>query len=271
MTSAEASSLPPTLPDWASIWESTLGWMPTSSQQQQFQALYAQILEGNRQLNLTRITEPVEFSEKHLWDSLRGIQDLLSPPLAAPSPAPESPKSSSPFSAIDIGTGAGFPGIPIAIVQPEWTVTLLDSTRKKITFLEQMLKTLELPNVKTLVGRVEEVGQQRYYRAQYDLALIRAVSGASVGAEYTLPLLRVGGLAVLYRGQWTEAEAEALERATDLLGGKIEAIAAFKTPISQSDRHCIYLRKVKQTPAPYPRLIGIPEQKPLGIAKIETD
>lgn len=248
---------PPSLPDWTPLWQETLHWIPTPAQTQQFQALYHLILAGNQHLNLTRITDPLEFSEKHLWDSLSGIQEFLSvPPPVALLPTP--------FSVIDIGTGAGFPGIPIAIAQPNWTVTLLDSTRKKITFVEQLLKTLELTSVKTLVGRVEAIGQQRHHRERYDLALIRAVAPASVCAEYALPLLKADGCAVLYRGQWTEAEAETLTVAADMLGGKIDAIAAFKTPMTQSDRHCITLRKIAPTPSQYPRLTGIPAQKPLG-------
>jgi 16S rRNA (guanine527-N7)-methyltransferase len=252
----------PLLPEWADLWQASLSWVPTAAQRQQFQTLYELILAGNQQLNLTRITEPTEFLEKHLWDSLSGIQKFLVSAVPAdaiaPLPAP-------PLKAIDIGTGAGFPGIPIAIVQPHWSVTLLDSTRKKLTFLDQTLQTMNLPNAKTLVGRVEEMGQTRQHRGQYDLALIRAVAGATVCAEYTLPLLKVQGEAVLYRGQWTVAEEQALTLALEQLGGTIQQVTAFKTPISHSDRHCIYLQKTRPTPAEFPRLTGIPSQKPLGV------
>jgi len=250
--------IPPTLPDWTALWPDTLGWSPTTEQVQQFQTLYTQILEGNQRLNLTRITEPIAFAEKHLWDSLRGIQSFLSPT----STSNEQPTPAA-CTAIDIGTGAGFPGLPVAIAQPHWTVTLLDSTRKKMTFIEQLLPSLQLTTVKPIVGRVEDIGQQRHHREHYDLALIRAVAAASVCAEYSLPLLKVGGLAVLYRGQWTAAETIALAEAVSLLGGQIEAIDHFQTPITNSERHCISLRKVRSTPAQYPRAIGIPEQKPL--------
>lgn len=250
--------LPPTLPDWTALWAGTLGWSPTAEQVQQFQTLYTQILAGNQALNLTRITTPIDFAEKHLWDSLRGIQALLAPAAIA---TEQSPPTS--FAVIDIGTGAGFPGLPVAIAQPHWTVTLLDSTRKKMMFIEQLLPALQLTNVKPLVGRVEAIGQQRHHRAQYDLALIRAVASASVCAEYCLPLLKAGGLAVLYRGQWTEAETIALEAAVSLLGGQIAAIDHFQTPITHGERHCISLRKVHSTPAQYPRAIGIPAQQPL--------
>jgi 16S rRNA (guanine527-N7)-methyltransferase len=241
------------LPEMAEIWQETLNWQPTAQQQLQFQQLYELILEGNRQLNLTRITEPQEFWEKHLWDSLRGI-------------APQQQFISSlqeGASVIDIGTGAGFPGIPVAITAPNCTITLLDSTRKKITFLDKILTELALDNAKTLVGRVEEIGQQRQHRQSYDVALIRAVGTASACAEYALPLVKQCGLAVIYRGNWTEEETTALENAVNQLGGVIEAIAQFTTPLSKSVRHCLYLRKIAATPANFPRAVGVPTQKPL--------
>jgi len=241
------------LPEMAEIWHKTLNWQPTAQQQLQFQQLYELILEGNSQLNLTRITEPQEFWEKHLWDSLRGIaaqkQFISSLQVGA--------------SVIDIGTGAGFPGIPVAIAFPNCTITLLDSTRKKVTFLETILTALALSNGKPLVGRVEEIGQQRQHRQSYDIALIRAVGTASVCAEYALPLVKPGGLAVIYRANWTDEESTALQNAVDQLGGVIEAIEKFTTPVSESIRHCLYLRKVAATPGNFPRAVGVPTQKPL--------
>jgi len=286
------NSIFPSLPEMADIWQQTLNWQPTVHQQTQFQQLYELILEGNTQLNLTRITEPLEFWEKHLWDSVRGISFLLSgnnhnSPLSTPvaplgedsrvggfpdlselsveTPRPHwLPSSpSSPPSFIDIGTGAGFPGIPIAITVPNCTVTLLDATRKKISFIEKIQAALSLTNVKTLTGRSEVIGQESQHRQTYDIALIRAVGTASVCAEYTLPLLKQGGLAVVYRGSWTEAETASLENALNQLGGVIESIEQFTTPLSHSIRHCLYLRKIKTTPAKFPRAPGIPTQKPL--------
>ncbi len=259
--SEPVQSEPAILPDLPEIWQTTLHWQPTSQQQAQFQYLYAGVLTANQQLNLTRITAPQDFWEKHLWDSLRGIQSFLEPECRGVLQNALAEKT--PVSVIDIGTGAGFPGIPVAIAQPTWIVTLLDSTRKKIDFLNQLLAELAITNAKTLVERVEQLGQQYAYRASYDLALVRAVAAATVCAEYALPLLKLGGLAVLYRGQWTEAEAIALDHALELLGGKVEAVESFTTPISASDRHCLYLRKVAPTPFTYPRPIGIPSQKPL--------
>lgn len=229
----------PLLPEMADLWQQTMNWQPTAQQQSQFQRLYELTLEGNRQLNLTRITDPLEFWEKHLWDSLRGIASLL--------PTVETKVTSSlPMQrVIDIGTGAGFPGVPVAIAMESWTVTLLDSTRKKITFLDTLLAQLGIQNATTLIGRAEIVSKQLDHRRTYDVALVRAVGSAALCAEYSLPLLKVGGLAVLYRGHWTDAEAEALQGAIEQLGGAIEANEEFTTPLSQSVRHCLYIRKVK--------------------------
>lgn len=245
----------PLLPEMPELWQQTLNWQPTAEQQCQFQRLYELTLEGNRQLNLTRITDPLEFWEKHLWDSVRGV---------APRGAIASlQKDASEQRAIDIGTGAGFPGIPVAIALGSLTVTLLDSTRKKMTFLQKLLVQLAIQNATTVISRAESIGQQPQYRQTYDVALIRAVGPASVCAEYTLPLLKIGGLAVLYRGQWTDSDAEALQSPVEHLGGVIESTEEFTTPLSQSIRHCLYLRKVAPTPTEFPRSAGIPAQQPL--------
>ncbi len=231
----------------ANIWQETLNWIPTTEQQSQFQRLYELILEGNQKLNLTRITDPEEFWEKHLWDSLRGITPLLT--------------TATTF--IDLGTGAGFPGIPVAVAVTNSTVTLVDSTQKKIAFINETLTKLSLKNVKTFTSRAEEIGQQPKHRKNYDVALIRAVSTGSVCSEYTLPLLKQGGLAVIYRGNWTQDETASLENAVKQLGGVIESIEKFTTPLTHSIRHCLYVRKIADTPAKFPRPVGIPTQKPL--------
>jgi 16S rRNA (guanine527-N7)-methyltransferase len=262
----------PSLPEMANIWQQTLYWTPTVQQQMQFQRLYEFILEGNRQLNLTRITDPQEFWEKHLWDSLRGIVRFLrdrgvgevgeaGEAEGGNTLSPSSPSSSLSF--IDIGTGAGFPGIPVAISVANSTVTLLDSTRKKTVFLEKIGAELDLTNVKALTSRSEEVGQHPQHRQTYDVALIRAVGTASVCAEYALPLLKQDGLAVLYRGNWIEEETKSLENAVNQLGGIIESIDQFTTPLTHGIRHCVYLRKVATTPSQFPRPVGVPSQKPL--------
>ncbi|WP_211293057.1 16S rRNA (guanine(527)-N(7))-methyltransferase RsmG [Brunnivagina elsteri] len=238
------------------IWQDTLNWQPSNAQQALFQRLYELVLVGNQKLNLTRITEVNDFWEKHLWDSIRGFKVCLE----GLSKMTSSPSS---LSMIDIGTGAGFPGIPAAIVIPYSQVDLLDSTQKKLTFIDQVIGELKLDNVKTVIGRAEEVGQLRSFRQQYNVALIRAVASATVCAEYSLPLLKKGGLAIIYRGTWTDEENSALENAISGLGGKIECIDKFETPLTNSTRHCLHVRKIAHTPAEYPRAIGIPTQYPL--------
>jgi 16S rRNA (guanine527-N7)-methyltransferase len=241
----------PQLPEMFELWQQTLKWQPTIQQQQEFDRLYRAILEGNRQFNLTRITEPKDFWEKHLWDSLTGIWGL------------SQAERDKPLKIVDIGTGAGFPGLPIAIVLPHWQVTVLDSTQKKIAFIQGLLKQLNLHNVTPLVGRAEALGKQANERETYDLALVRAVSDASVCAEYALPLVKIGGTVILYRGTWQPADTQMLAPAVDRLGGKIDRVDRLQTPLSQSIRHCIYLRKERATSSQFPRAVGIPNKQPL--------
>jgi 16S rRNA (guanine527-N7)-methyltransferase len=243
----------------------TLSWSPQAIQQEQFTQLYSEILRGNRQFNLTRITDEEAFWEKHIWDSLSG----LSPWLSRENPSEISGEvfgkmsQLQPQRGIDIGTGGGFPGIVAAIVLPQTQITLLDSTRKKITFLQEVIQTLKLNTVKMIVDRVETLGHDRQHRSQYDLALIRAVGTPAVCAEYALPLLKLGGTAVLYRGQWTGEEEKHLSQVAQQLGGELKAVQAWTTPLTGGIRHCVYLNKVGPTPNAYPRAIGVPSQTPL--------
>lgn len=243
------------------VWEQTLNWQPSPQQQQQFQRLYELIVEGNRQLNLTRITNPEDFWEKHLWDSLRGIKFLIS--AQKEREEREEGVEGEEIKIIDLGTGAGFPGIPAAIIVNNCTINLVDSTKKKINFIDSILPKLNLNNVKATTCRAEEIGRDSKHRENYDIALIRAVASASACAEYALPLLKPGGLAVIYRGSWTEEENIGMENAVKQLGGKIESIEQFNTPLSQGDRHCLYLRKIGNTPAKFPRAVGVPSRHPL--------
>jgi len=240
------------------IWEETLNWKPSAQQQRRFQRLYELILEGNRQLNLTRITDPEDFWEKHLWDSLRGIKFLVSE-------GEEKGKGidNKNQEIIDLGTGAGFPGIPTGITVDNCTINLVDSTNKKINFIDSILPKLNLNNVRATTCRAEEIGRDSKHRETYDIALIRAVASASACAEYALPLLKQGGLAVIYRGSWTKEENTNMENAVQQLGGIIESIEQFNTPLSKGDRHCLYLRKIASTPAKFPRAVGVPAHRPL--------
>ncbi len=234
-------------------WPPSLVWQPDGEQIEAMVKLYQGVLTGNARLNLTRITAPLDFLEKHLWDSLAGV--LLS----------DDCRNLPQAKVIDIGTGGGFPGLPVALVWPQWSVALLDSTRKKINYLEELGHRLGLANLAYLVARAEAVGNQSQHRSQYDLALIRAVGEGVVCAEYALPLVKLGGMVVLYRGQWSEVEAKQLERACALLGGKVSATVAAVTPWSGAQRHFIYLTKEKPTPNDFPRAIGVPRSHPLGL------
>ncbi len=261
----------PILPSNVKLWEKTMNWQPDEGHLLEFQSLYEGILQGNQVLNLTRITAPDEFWEKHLWDSLRGITPLLSQASGSTSESVSSPTMGMVSSeggnesvrAIDIGTGAGFPGLPVAIACPEWQVTLLDSTRKKITFLQGLINQLGMENARAIVGRVEEIGRSREHRERYDFAFARAIGPTMVCAEYALPLVKVGGLAILYRGHWTEEEAQVVSAGVEQLGGMVDFVEKFTTPLTDSVRTCVYLRKVAPTGPEFPRAVGIPGQNPL--------
>lgn len=289
LNQSDERSLLPNSAEYQMIWETTIGWHPDADQLQLFQQMYRAVLQGNQVFNLTRITEPEEFWEKHLWDSMSGIRAFLNEDtpsdesselipfdisttdtsIAATSAAGDSEKRdggtlvTQPLNVIDIGTGAGFPGLPVAIACPAWQVTLLDSTRKKTRFLDAVITALHIQNAATVTERVEAVGRAPRSREHYDLALLRAVAPVSVCAEYALPLLKLGGWAVLYRGHWTDEDAETLLPALDVLGGEVELIDQLHTPLSKGDRHCIILRKVAPTPDDFPRSVGVPAKDPL--------
>ncbi len=209
---------------------------------------YGLVRVANEHLNLTRLLEPADYWEKHLWDSLQGLALLELPPEGR---------------AIDVGSGAGFPGIPLAICLPTWQFTLLDSTQRKVAFLQELAESLALSNVKAVAGRAETLGHEGDFRARYDLATIRAVGSAPECLEYCLPLLKLGGQALLYRGHWTEAEADVCAAAAQQLGGTVVATHAFTTPVTACQRHCLIVRKTHATPFDYPRRPGIPKQQPL--------
>lgn len=241
-----------TLPHYPDHWQASLNWQPDTRLLQHFQALYDALQQANQQLNLTRITAPEDFWEKHLWDSLQGVGAWL---------MDCSPSSQR---VIDIGTGGGFPGLPVALVFPQWSITLLDATRKKIATLRELYQALELSNVVAQAERVEALGHQLDQRETYDLALLRAIAGANTSAEYALPLLKLGGQAVLYRGQWSTAEEASLTAILPRLGGAIATVQSSTTPLTGALRHNILLTKVSPTPDRYPRAVGIPAKSPLG-------
>lgn len=241
------------LPTDGDRWQSTLGWQPTDLQTEQFQQLYAAILTANQQVNLTRITSPEDFWEKHLWDSLQGVAPWLV----------DIESGAAPLHVVDIGTGGGFPGLPVALVFPHWAIALMDATRKKLVALETVCETLGIANISYLPQRAEQIAHQPRHREAFDLALLRAVGPANTCAEYALPLLKLGGQAILYRGQWTAAEEASLAPVLPRLGGQLLAVRSQTTPLSRGMRHNIILSKVERTPDKFPRLPGIPAKTPL--------
>jgi 16S rRNA (guanine527-N7)-methyltransferase len=198
----------------------------SSCHEASFRQLYACVLAGNERLNLTRITAREDFWEKHLWDSLWGIKPYW---------------NAVALRVIDIGSGAGFPGLPIAIVQPQWHVTLVESRHKKAAFLAETVEALGLPNVRVVYNRAELLHQERSFRRAYDFVTLRAVADCKTCLRYALPFLAPQGIAALYRGKWTEDEATEL---TQLLQGgawTLVGAIATKTPITGGIRHCYYL------------------------------
>lgn len=224
-----SSSAPSNAPLFAPLfaqWQNTLNWLPNHLQNEQFAQLYALVLEGNRQQNLTRITEINDFWEKHLWDSLRGIWTM---------------QEREDLQVIDIGTGAGFPGLAIAIAKPSWQVTMIDSTQKKVNFVQQAIQALGLTNAIAMSGRAEALATLKIYRRKFDLAVIRAVGKPDICTKYCLPFLNQKGNAVLYRGQWLSAESEQLNIFCSSQNIELVKVDRFQTPLSAGLRHSIYL------------------------------
>ncbi len=233
-----------------------LPWQPDPVARERFNCLYREVVTANRSLNLTRITEPGEFWEKHIWDSLWGVLPWLTQPPGS-------------LRGLDLGTGAGFPGLPVAIALPAWELVLVDSTAKKVTFVEGLIAKLGLHQVRAHWDRAETLGHHSDHREGYDLVLVRAVGSAAVCAEYALPLLRPQGQAVLYRGEWTRAQTADLVPLVEGLGGTLIKVAEGSTPWSHSRRHCLYLQKTTPTPQQFPRRAGSqpPYKKKLDIQK----
>ena len=243
-----------------------LGLHLTSHHLRVFQLYYQELDAWNRKYNLTTVTGYDDVQLKHFLDSLTG---LLALPVSGgggckplPSVVPLSTKE-APLLCIDVGTGAGFPGLPIKIMRPAVQVTLLDSTRKKIDFLEHLVKRLDLDGVQPLWGRAEQVGQDAHHRERYDVAFSRAVAGLAVLAEYCLPLCRVGGCFIAHKGVEIDAELQNAVPAIAQLGGRLRDVRVLRLPGLRDSRSLIVIDKVAETPAKYPRRAGMPAKRPL--------
>ena len=217
------------------------------SQKNSFDRYLELLQEWNNKINLTAITEKEEIELKHFYDSLT-ISEYI--------------KSGS--SLIDVGTGAGFPGIPLKIKDESIKLTLLDSLNKRLIFLEEVEKELELKNVVNIHGRAEDYGKDKKYREKYDYATSRAVARLSVLVEYLLPFVKVGGFCICMKGPNIEEEIKDSEKAIRVLGGEIEKIDNFKLENDDNERNIIIIKKVKNTPKQYPRKAGIPTKEPIA-------
>jgi 16S rRNA (guanine527-N7)-methyltransferase len=220
----------------------------TPQQLEMLTTLQAELLTWNEQLNLTAITDPEAIQIRHFLDSL-SLATVVDFAAGA--------------KMIDVGTGAGFPGLVIAIMYPETHVTLLDSTGKKLKFIDHVIAQLGLKNARTLHGRAEDIGQISAEREKYDVVVARAVARLPALLEYCLPLVRVGGVFVAMKGTTAYEEVDATSEALRVLGGRIDDVVAVQLPTMTYSHYLIVTNKIKPTPRAYPRKPGVPTREPL--------
>lgn len=218
----------------------------TDTQLEQFRLYYEMLVEKNKVMNLTGITEWNEVLEKHFLDSISLIR------------AVDLEKN---LTVIDMGTGAGFPGIPLKIAFPKLKVTLADSLNKRVIFLQEVIDALKLEEIEAIHGRAEDLARDKKYREQYDLSVSRAVANLSTLSEYCLPFVKIGGQFISYKSGEIEEEIVSSKSAVFLLGGKIKDTVKFE--LGESGRSFVVIDKVKGTPKTYPRKAGTPSKKPL--------
>lgn len=215
-------------------------------QYDQFYAYMVLLIEWNEKINLTAITEPQEIILKHFVDSLTIAKYI------------EEGKT-----IIDMGTGAGFPGIPLKIYRNDVKVVLADSLNKRIKFLNEVIEKLQLKNIETIHCRAEELGKNKEYREKFDYATSRAVANLSTLSEYLLPFVKLNGSGVFMKTMEIDEELENAKKAIKILGGRIEKVDKFEIPESDLGRSIIIVKKEKQTPSKYPRKPGTPAKEPL--------
>ena len=231
-----------------------LGLRLTPEQQAAFQLYYEELVAWNQKFNLTAITEYEQVQIRHFLDSL---SCLLAEEARLALNRPNA-------RVIDVGAGAGFPGIPLKLVCPGISLTLLEATGKKVTFLEHIVARLELRRVSAIKARAEELAYDPAHREQYDLALARSVAELAVVVEYTLPFCRIGGWVIAQKGEAGAAEAWNADRAITLLGGELRRVVPAELPGLPEDRSLVVIEKVSPTPGTYPRRPGMPTKRPLG-------
>lgn len=222
----------------------------SEGQEEQFLHYYELLVEWNSFMNLTAITEFDDVMKKHFTDSLslvKAYDDIRSKNIKV----------------IDIGTGAGFPGIPLKIAFPQIKLTLLDSLQKRVKFLNQVIESLELQNIETVHGRAEDFAKPALLREHFDLCVSRAVANLSTLSELCLPYVKKDGFFIFYKSEKIEEEAQTAEKAISLLGGCVEGQYDFNLPDSDIYRNLFVIKKIKSTPARYPRKAGMPGKEPL--------
>ena len=220
----------------------------SETQLRQFDRYQELLVEWNQKMNLTALTEPKDVAIKHMIDSVSIYDEKW---------------FSEGMSVIDVGTGAGFPGLPLKILCPSLKVTLLDSLNKRVKFLETVVSELGLSDIVCVHARAEEAARQKQYREKFDAVVSRAVARLPILAEYDLPFVRVGGFFAAMKGAKYEEEAEEAKKAVKLLGGGEPVLREIKLPGLEGKRGIIYIRKEKKTPSVYPRKAGTPEKNPI--------
>jgi 16S rRNA (guanine527-N7)-methyltransferase len=228
--------------------QNLLGMTITPKQLAAFECYQQQLMEWNARMNLTAIRDEEGIRVKHFLDSLSCLQAMGENP---------------PKRLIDVGTGGGFPGIPLKILMPGMQLTLVESVGKKVQFCQHVVDTLKLENVLVVQSRAEEVGQSKEHREQYDWAVARAVAGLPTLVEYLLPLVKVKGSILAQKGHSGPMEAHQAEKAMRLLGGHLRQLHHLTLPGVVEERYLIVVDKVAATPAKYPRRVGIPLKEPL--------
>lgn len=225
-----------------------LGITLTETQQKQYDTFYELLVEWNKVMNLTGITDYEEVNEKHFIDSLSLVKAI------------DIHKVNS---VIDIGTGAGFPGVPLKIAFPHLKIVLLDSLNKRINFLNTVITTLGLQGIETIHGRAEDFAKQTQYREQFDLCVSRAVANLTTLSEYCVPYIKVGGMFVPYKSGEIDEEVTQAKNALQILGGELEDVIKFQLPGTEIGRSFVKIRKIKNTGKKYPRKAGLPAKEPL--------
>ncbi len=219
----------------------------SEEQANKFSQYASLLIEWNEKINLTAITDQEGIVTKHFLDSL-SIMPFISQDVKL---------------LIDVGTGAGFPGIPVNIVKEEIKITLLDSLEKRLKFLQEVSNVLQLNGVSMIHGRAEDFGVNKNYREKYDVATARAVANLPVLLEYCLPFVKVGGIFIAMKGSDVKEEVNNSKKALDILGGQVEQVKQFILPNSDNERNMVIIRKYRQTPTNYPRKSGKPTRDPI--------